>query len=410
MKKPTNLADLVGLEHTKLGFFKEVQVKIEELRRSNTELERKRREIQAILDGITDVMAVVSLDYRIVSVNQVFFKSFPHADPTGAFCYHVFRGSDRPCSPCPLLTARRTNRVCRQTLIFPVEEQNRQFEVTASPLRDAKGNPSSILIVKRDVTLEMQYQAKYYHAEKMATIGLLAAGVAHEINNPLTAVSGFAEGLRRRMSKLDQCLDDSPAASELREDFREYVETILEECNRCRDIVGSLLTFSPRQRAEFAPVDLNRMVADVLRLLQHQLKRKPEDLIRLELEPSLPLARGVGAELKQVVLNLVLNALDAVAEGGDIAIRTRVEDEKWLLLSVSDTGEGIEPEHLGKLFEPFFTTKPVGRGIGIGLSTCYNIIRQHDGDIDVTSEVGKGSRFTVKLPLKSERIEEHATL
>ena len=107
MKTPTNLADLVGLEHTKLGFFKEVQVKIEELRRSNTELERKRREIQAILDGITDVMAVVSLDYRIVSVNQVFFKSFPHADPTGAFCYHVFRGSDRPCSPCPLLTARR---------------------------------------------------------------------------------------------------------------------------------------------------------------------------------------------------------------------------------------------------------------------------------------------------------------
>jgi signal transduction histidine kinase len=398
--KNTRLEDLIGLEYTKLGFFKEVQIKISELRASNLEVERKRQEIQAILDGITDVMAVVSLDFQILSVNHVFFECFEHKNPAGNFCYEVFRKQTQPCSPCPLVTAREENRVCRQMSICPLKGKNRQFEITASPLRDFRGKPFSILLVKRDVTLEKEYQAKYYQAEKMATIGVLAAGVAHEINNPLTAVSGFAEGLRRRLPRLKERLGQTEADRELWEDFQEYVETILSECNRCRDIVQSLLTFSPRKNTEFSPVNFNALVRNVLKLLRYQLKRYPPDSIALELDQNIPDVRGIAAELKQVVLNLVLNALDAIQQKGKIAIRTYRADPQWLVLSVSDSGCGISPEHSDKLFEPFFTTKPVGKGTGIGLSTCYNIIRQHGGEIVVNSEPGKGAVFEVRMPDK----------
>jgi signal transduction histidine kinase len=398
MKRETTIEDLVGLGHTKLGFFKEVQIKIGELRAFNLELETKRQEIQSILDGITDIVADVSLDFRIRTVNQSFFKLFPIANPRNALCYRTFRNRSRPCRDCPLLEAQRTNRPCRQTVILPLLGKNHQFEITASPLRDAHGSPISILIVKRDVTLEKEYQAKYYHAEKMATIGLLAAGVAHEINNPLAAISGFAEGLKRRLPRLQSALAQADGFQDLAVDFEEYVGTILNECDRCRDIVQGLLTFSPRQNAEFARVDLNQLVEDVLRLLQHQLRRYPPDSVRLALAASAPEARGVAPELKQVVLNLVLNGLDAIRDGGQITLLTAPSGEQEVVLHVVDTGCGIAPEHMAKLFEPFFTTKPAGQGTGVGLSTCYNIIRQHDGEIQVASKSGRGSTFTVRLP------------
>jgi len=176
------------------------------------------------------------------------------------------------------------------------------------------------------------------------------------------------------------------------------VATILNECNRCRDIVQGLLTFSPRQNAEYARVDLNQLVEDVLKLLQHQLRRYPPDSVRLALAASAPEARGVAPELKQVVLNLVLNGLDAIRDGGQITLLTAPSGEQEVVLHVVDTGCGIAPEHMAKLFEPFFTTKPAGQGTGVGLSTCYNIIRQHDGEIQVASKSGRGSTFTVRLP------------
>lgn len=394
----TRLEDIIGLNYTKLGFYRELQFKIRQLKASNLMLDQKHQEIKAILDGITDVIAVVSLDYRILSFNHVFVDVFKHTNPLDMPCYKAFRNQDKPCSPCPLITARDTNRVCRQQVIFPIEGQNRQFEITASPIRDPKGELISILILKRDVTLEKEYQAKYYHAEKMATIGLLSAGVAHEINNPLTAISGFAEGIKRRLPRLNECLDKIENGRELSEDLHEYVETILSECNRCRDIVKNLLTFSPRKKVEFSIVDLNQLIADILKLLHHQLKHLPPGIICMDLEKDLPNIKGIAAELKQVVLNLVLNAIDAIQNGGHITIRTQTLNKKQILLSVKDTGCGIPPENVDKLFDPFFTTKPVGKGIGIGLSTCYNIIKQHNGEIDLSSKVGKGSTFKVLLP------------
>lgn len=398
MKNKTTLEDIIGLEHTKLGFFGELKKKNAELRDSNLELERRQREIQAILDGITDVMAVVSFNFTMLSVNHLFGEVFGQEDPKGAFCYRVLRNRESPCPDCPLVIARETNRMCRRLQIYSLGGKNRQFEITASPIRWSGGRGYRFLLLMRDVTREKEYQARYYHAEKMATIGVLAAGVAHEINNPLTGVNGFSKGLLRRLPRLAACLTEGRESRELLADFQEYLETILSEGERCRDIVHELLTFSPRKKGVFAPVDLRTLVLEMLKLLRYQLNRRTSRLICLDLDDSVPPVMGVGAELKQVLLNLIFNALEAIREKGTITIRTHRTD-RWAVLSVIDTGRGIPAEHLDKLFDPFFTTKPVGQGTGIGLSTCYNIIRQHRGEIGVESVENLGATFYVKLPL-----------
>jgi two-component system, NtrC family, sensor kinase len=194
------------------------------------------------------------------------------------------------------------------------------FAITASPLRDAEGAPGDIILVKRDVTLEKEYQEKYYLAEKMATIGLLAASLAHEINNPLPAIKGFTQGLQRRLPKLEQLGEDEA----LKEDYREYLDIIHKECQRCADMVQSLLAFSPRKHPEFCRVDLNKLVENVMRRLHHRLKQLPPSMIRLALAQDWPAIKGNPAELEQVILNLLLNALDAVdGTAGKIVLRTR---------------------------------------------------------------------------------------
>jgi len=393
----TKLSDIVGPEYTKLGFFREVQEKMVELETYNAELERKKQEIQDILNGIMDLLAVVSPDYRIVYVNKVFYAYFDITHPEGKHCYEVFRGRPGPCPVCPLRTALQTGKPDRTSYIDPRPDRSLHFEVVASPMFDNKGHVRTVLVSKRDVTMEKEYQAKYYQAEKMATIGLLAAGVAHEINNPLAAISGFSEALKRRIPHLATLLNKDTDQAIL-EDFTDYTTTILEECNRCRDIVGNLLTFSSQKTGKFNTIDLNALVADSLKILHHQIKLHPGITLEQDLNPAPVTLQGSQGELKQVLLNLVLNAMDAIESKGTITIRTRQDRLGHVALIVEDTGHGIAPETLSKLFIPFFTTKTKGHSIGIGLSICYNIIKMHGGEILVCSEPGKGSIFRVMLP------------
>ncbi|MGC9194712.1 MAG: two-component system sensor histidine kinase NtrB, partial [Syntrophobacteraceae bacterium] len=343
MRSETTLEDLIGIEHAKLGFFRDVQEKIAEIRASNKELQARQRHIQAIFDGYTDIAVVVSLDLKIKSVNRVFHEVYKEPHPIGKNCYEVFRGCERPCSPCPVIAARESNEVCRELVIYPLPNggKNRHFQLTASPLRNPEGKPGQILLLIRDVTLEHEYQARYYQAETMATIGVLAAGVGHEINNPLTAISGFAEGLNRRLPKLEGRVDDA-----VLKDFDEYIGIILKECRRAREIVQSLLTFSRQKSSEFIAVDINPLIEETVRLLRHRLKDFPEGHIRLELDQSLPPVKGDPSRLKQVILNNVLNALDATAAGGSITIRTYLMNKNWVGIAFEDTGCGIPSQYL----------------------------------------------------------------
>ncbi len=391
--KIATLEDLIGIEHSKLGFYQELQQKVEQLKTSNKELETKRKEIQAVLDGITDLMLVLSEDLKIQRVNHVFSEWFPDIDPIGRHCYQIFRGENARCDDCPALRALKLEEVVKDLCIYKLGGKFRHFEIIASPLKTDPTGEHNVLLFKRDVTLEKEFQAQFYQAEKMATVGALAAGVAHEINNPLAAISGFAEGLQRRIGRIQGKVE-----AEILDDFTEYTDTIIKECLRCRDIVRTLLTFSRPVAASLRPVDLNQCVRDTLFILKHHFKEQHSVRVTTELQAELPVVMGDESQLKQVIINLFTNAFDATGEGDEICIITNTGEYGGVELLVEDSGCGIPAALHDKLFEPFFTTKPVGEGIGIGLSTCYSIVNNHGGDITVASREGYGTSFKVSLP------------
>ncbi len=397
MAGQTTLDDLIGIEHCKLGFYQDLQRKVEELKNSNQELENKRQEIQALLDGITDLMVLLAEDLRIVSVNHVFEKWYPDTDPAGQFCYFFFHERDKPCENCPVLHSLDRDEISKDLRIYEMGEKLRHFELLASPLKASPTGERNVLLFKRDVTLEKEFQSQFYQAEKMATVGTLAAGVAHEINNPLTAISGFAEGLKRRVGRINGQID-----KDLYDDFAEYTDTIIKECLRCRDIVRTLLTFSRPTTASLRLVDLNCCIEETLFILKHHLKEQHNINVTTDLTRDLPFILGDESQLKQVIINLLTNALDATGGGGTILIQTFIDEGEIIGLVVKDSGCGIPIAIQKKLFEPFFTTKAVGKGIGIGLSTCYTIVKNHGGEIAVSSVEGEGSTFTIRIPQGSK--------
>lgn len=394
MKQDTTLDDLIGIEHCKLGFYQELQQKVTQLKASNLELDKKRKEVQAILDGITDLMAVLSEDLRIQRVNHVFYKWFPNVEPIGQYCHQILCGKEKICETCPVQRSLQSDEIIGELCINKVDGKFKHFRVIASPLKPGMAGKRQVLLSMRDVTLEKEFQAQFYQAEKMATIGVLAAGVAHEINNPLAGISGFAEGLQRRIKLIRNRVDQ-----QLVDDFEEYTQTIINECMRCRDIVQTLLTFSRPVASNLIPVNINSCVQDTLFLLKHHFKDHHNVTIKPVLAPELPLIMGDEPQLKQVIINLITNAFDAIGEDGEIKIETITNVEDGVTIIVKDSGCGIPLELQEKLFEPFFTTKPPGKGsIGIGLSTCFTIVTNHGGKISVSSDEGQGATFRVTLP------------
>lgn len=387
--KPT-LEDIIGIEYSKLGFFREAQERIAQLRASTDALMQKQQQIQAILDAITDIMLVIDLDYKIISVNNLYFNAFEGTSPEGKYCYEVIRKRKEPCPKCPASKAMVTNEVHRQEDIIDTLKGSRYFEITASPIKDISGKPHRLLLIKRDVTAEREYQRKLYEAEKMATIGLLASGIAHEINNPLTAIYGFSQGLKRKFNK---CKIEFP--EDCLEDLEFTLNIILDECKRCQDIIQSLLTYSRESPTTFTTVNLNSVIKNSLKIIGYRLNSDKKDRLILDLDSNLETIEGNPQQLTQLILNLVINAIDATSTKGNIKIVTRSLDQGKIKLVVQDTGCGIPQEYLSKIFDPFFTTKPVGSGTGMGLTICYNIAQQHGANIEVESTEGKGSKFTI---------------
>ena len=211
----------------------------------------------------------------------------------------------------------------------------------------------------------------------------------------MTAIRGFSEGIQRRLPRIQGRVDE-----EVVQDMQEYVGTILKECSRCQDIVQNLLTFSRHKNVPFQDVDLKQVVLDCLKVLHYRLKKCPDISVEVNFQSETLNIVGDQAQLKQVVLNLLTNALDAVGTQGRITIEALDDPLGQISLFVEDSGHGIEPDHLCKLFDPFFTTKPAGKGTGIGLATCYNIVSDHGGAIFVCSDKGHGSSFCIKLPKK----------
>ncbi len=237
---------------------------------------------------------------------------------------------------------------------------------------------------ERDRQLREYMHKRLSQSEKLASLGRLAAGVAHELNNPLTGVLTYSHLLLKKTPP------DSPD--------KEDLEVIVRETTRCRQIVKELLDFARETKSQRKPSDLNRVIKDTISLVENQVSFQRVE-IRAELDPSLPEIAIDANEMQQVFTNLALNAAEAMPEGGVITIETSADTNRnFVKVEVSDTGTGILEEHLSKIFDPFFTTKEAGTGTGLGLAVTYGIIQRHEGTIKVKSEVGKGTTFVIKLP------------
>jgi two-component system, NtrC family, sensor kinase len=256
------------------------------------------------------------------------------------------------------------------------------LNVSITPLVSKSGDRIGRLLLFDDVTQRERMEEQMTQTEKLTSLGLLAAGVAHEVNTPLAVISNYIQMLAKQMPNEDP--------------RHAIIDKIVKQTFRASEIVNNLLNFSRTGAAELADIDVNRVVEETLSLVAHPLKTSQIQIVK-QLGDGLPYVRGSANKLQQVFLNLFLNARDAMPTGGMLEIRTTAHNGA-VEIEVADTGAGILREHINRIFDPFFTTKSNGRGTGLGLSVSYGIIKEHAGKIDVRSTPGKGTSFHVEFP------------
>jgi two-component system NtrC family sensor kinase len=261
--------------------------------------------------------------------------------------------------------------------------QEKVLNIAIAPLLSKNCDWIGRLIIFDDVTDRVALETQLAQAEKLSSVGLLAAGVAHEVNTPLTVISTQAQMLAKQMPAEDK-------------NFK-VVEKIIRQTFRASEIVNSLLNFSRTKGTAFSSVEMNKVISETLLLLDHQLKTARIE-VESHLEPGLPFVHGNPDKLQQVFLNLFLNAKDAMPEGGHLRVTSWAEDSR-VRIEIRDTGVGIAPEHLRRIYDPFFTTKGPGRGTGLGLAVSYGIIQEHAGKISAESRTGLGTRFELEFPV-----------
>jgi len=364
------------------------------------ELGRMREFNENILESLDDGLVVFDADERIVRWNRALegFYGMPRTAAIGKQLADVF---DRPFVDA-LRAARRENPygatlyrvpITRHSTSTGSDDQSLRLLVnaTAVPLQGqaGAGHVAGTILLVEDITDHVHLEEQLQISEKMASIGLLAAGVAHEVNTPLTGISSFTQML------LDGADPGDPKTV--------LLEKIEKQTFRAAKIVNGLLNLSRPGAGdnERAPVDVNAVITDVFSLLEHQFgvgKIK----VRRDLSPEAVVVPGSEHQLQQVFLNLFLNARDAMPRGGWLSVATRIDGDS-VVAEVSDTGSGIPSEHLARIYDPFFTTKSIGRGTGLGLSITYGIVHEHQGTIRCDSAIGQGTRFTLTLPLEQMR-------
>jgi hypothetical protein len=356
-----------------------------QLRAKADELHRLREFSDSIIASLAEGLFVAGLDDRVLRWNPALESLYglSRADAVGRPLHDLFGA--------PFVDALRAARQAEHGggTLFRVPLSSRHASARAllvnaavAPLRTPEGAVAGTIVILEDTTDRVKLEEQLQIADKMASLGLLAAGVAHEVNTPLTGISSYTQML------LDGADPDDPKAR--------LLEKIERQTFRAAKIVNGLLNLARPASTDTGPVDLHTVIADVLSLLEHQLRSGSVQL-RRDLASEPPVVLGVEHKLQQVFLNLFLNARDAMPRGGWLSVATRLEGGE-AIVEVADTGSGIPPEHLARIYDPFFTTKPIGQGTGLGLSISYGIVQEHGGTLTCESQPGLGTRFVLTLP------------
>jgi len=364
------------------------------------EISREKKEWEKTFDAITDMVWIEDMNQRVIRANRTVLSraDLTLAEAVGKSCGDLLErvGALEEHCVCPETMAGK--QPCFREL---KGMSGNIFHFWTYPLVDDEGRLYSLVHYLKDVTSQKRLEQQLIRSDKLASLGTLVAGIAHEINNPLGIIAGYSEAL------LDRARDETLRIVPEFEDFPEYLRTIHNEIFRCKSILRSLLDFARPTGGTFREIDMNELIKEVILLVNHRAKRLNHNIM-LRLDRDIPKISADPGNLRQVFMNIIINSMYFTPEGGSIAITTEGDAAGGLMhrdpgvaVTISDTGAGIDPLMLGKIFDPFFTTKPVGEGTGLGLSICHKIIEEHGGSIDAVSEVNEGTSFIIWIPVKA---------
>lgn len=361
-------------------------------------LQESHNRLQAVINGILHPIYTIDDDWRLVAVNRQKAQEAATRSErlVGRLCYQAFFERSSPCEHC-LAAETLAEKAPRQWSVRQVGADHlpQEWDVHAYPLPGTQPEDPSAVVVWQNRTEERRLENSLMQAGKLAAIGQLAAGVAHEINNPLTAINANAQMLKMVISPDD--------------DMYEAVDLIARAGDRASNVVRGLLDFARQNQYSFEPGDVNRSIMQAQRLLTYQFKSADIDAVG-RLDDDLPEVEASWEHLKTVWLNLLINARDAVLArpaGRRIEIETRLASSgDHVQVLITDNGRGISPAEAEHIFEPFYTTKDPGQGTGLGLATSQRIVQQHGGSMEVVSELEDGATFIVRLPIRRTQEQE----
>ncbi len=354
---------------------------ITESKKAETSLKRQKELIDRILESTPNAVLVVDRRSNIVLANRTFCESFSirkrriEGMPLGTMI-PVASVSDAVS-----MVLAKNKPQCKVEFSYKVNKRDKSFIASIITMDE-----NEVLIIINDITEERERQERLYLTDRLASVGEMASGIAHELNNPLTGVIGLSQLLT----------DEEKLPGEIKED----VQAIYSEAQRAAGVVRNLLTFARKHAVVREPIQLNKVLEDVLKLRKYEDKVN-NIIVNTSFDTELPVTMADYFQMQQVFLNILLNAENAMTEahsGGTLTVTTKRVDGT-IRISLTDDGPGIPKNNLGHIFDPFFTTKEVGKGTGLGLSICYGIVSSHGGKISVQSELGKGANFIVELPI-----------
>ncbi len=363
----------------------QLRQEITERQRAEGRLQQAAKEWETTFSSITNLVSIHDKDFKLIRVNKAFadFFKVPAEELIGKHCYKVVHGASEPVPFCPHQRALADGKPHRAEFFEPY--LGIHLEITVSPIFDEKGEVIGTVHITEDITERKKMEEQLIVTDRLASLGELTSGIAHELNNPLTGVIGFSDLL------LDRDLPD---------DIKEDLEVINREAKRTAQVVRNLLTFARKHDTEKRPVNINSIIEKVLELRAYEQKVSNIE-VNTRFAPDLPEITADSFQLQQVFINIIINAEHFMTEThqkGTLTITTELVGD-IIRASFADSGPGIAKEHLGHLFDPFFTTKEVGKGTGLGLSISYGIITEHGGKIYAESELGKGATFVIELPI-----------